>query len=488
VKRLAACVSIATGVLPAAAHAHAFGERYELPAPLSYFVVGAALTVALSFVVIAWATRSGFGAGAPAQFTFATGPWLPRLRRALQALAVAALLLVIVAGFIGHPHPGENIAPTWVWISWWVGLSLFCACIGNAWPALDPWRALFDAADALARRAGRARGAALNARWPARLGMWPAALLLLAFAWVEVVYPHASVPSRIAAFASAWTLVALAGMACFGRETWPRHADVFAIYFDLLGRCAPIGTSGDGRALVLRAPGSGLLAPPPAAPGLAAFAVAMLAAVLFDGLLGTQPWRWFERALGTDDEILSGTIGLALTWALLLAAYLLACHAAARLLRTRATSEVAHRFAPSLVPIAIGYHVAHNFSYFLEQVRWLVPLASDPLGRGWNLFGTADDPVVLGFVGARVSWLVAIGAIVIGHVLSIWVAHRIALAASADRTRAVLAGVPLTVLMVGYTALSLTIIAEPLVEYRAPEAALPVDLAAPALDQKRVGP
>lgn len=472
--------------MPVAAHAHAFGERYELPAPLSYFIAGAALTVALSFVVIASATRSGFDARAAVRFAFALGPWLPPLRRTLQTLAVAALLLVIVAGFAGHPHPGENIAPTLVWVGWWVGLSLFCAGIGNAWPALDPWRALFDAADAIARRLGRAHGATLNARYPHRLGQWPAVLLLLAFAWIEVVYPDASVPARIAAWASAWTLVTLAGMTCFGRATWQRHADVFAIYFDLLGRFAPIGASADGRALVLRAPGAGLIAPPPAMPGLAAFAVAMLATVLFDGLLGTQPWRRFERALRADGELLSGTLGLALTWALLFAAYLLACHATARLLRARTTFGLARRFAPSLVPIAIGYLVAHNLSYFLEQVRWLVPLASDPLGRGWDLFGTADVQVVLGFVDARLSWLVAIGAIVTGHVLSIRVAHRVALAEFADRKRALLAGIPLTVLMVVYTALSLTIIAEPLVEYRAPEAALPVDVAAPAPGEKLV--
>lgn len=473
VRRLA--IAASGCAFPGAALAHAFGERYDLPAPLPYFVAGAALTVALSFVVIAWALRRSFGRRAPPSIVLAQGAWLAAARRLLQILGVALLLLVFIAGAIGDPHPGENIAPTLVWIAWWVGLSLAAACVGNLWPALDPWRALYEAADALARRLGAA-GIALNKPYPTARGMWPAASFLLLLAWIEIVFPGASKPSRIALWAGAWTVVNLGGIFWYGRENWQRHADFATRYFDLLGRFAPLAATPDGRAIVLRWPGAGLLAPVEHAPGRVAFAVAMLATVLFDGLLGTHAWRVFDRTIASlapqlvdRDDVFLGTIGIVLTWSALLGAYLAACASAARLLRADGARRLAQVFAASLVPIAIGYHVAHNFSYFVEEGRGMWALVSDPLGRGWDLFSTANYRPELGVVGARVTWYVAIGAIVVGHVVSIWIAHRIALQTFGEHRRAVLASVPLTVLMVGYTAVSLTIIAEPLVRFREPD-------------------
>jgi hypothetical protein len=117
------------------------------------------------------------------------------------------------------------------------------------------------------------------------------------------------------------------------------------------------------------------------------------------------------------------------------------------------------------VPIAIAYHVAHNFSNLIVQGQLLIPLLSDPLGRGWDLFGTAAFYPDIGIVDARFTWYVAIGAIVVGHVISIWIAHRLALRELGARGKAVIASIPLTVLMVIYTAISLTVIAEPLVQF-----------------------
>gem|GEM_PF-184630 len=499
--------AVALTALPALCNAHAFGERYELPAPLPYFVAGAALTVTLSFAVIARATRGVGELRASRNRTIALDALLPFARRLLHAIAIALLLLVITAGAFGNAFAGENIAPTLVWVVWRVGLALFVACVGNVGPALDPWRALFDGFDALARRFGAAHGASLRKPYPAALGAWLAILLLLGVACIEVVFPQADMPARSAAWAAAWTLVMLAGMVCFGRKPWQRHADVFAIYFGPLGQFAPIAAA-DSRSLALRAPGSGLIAMPRVPNAVVAFILAMLATVLFDGLLGAAPWRAVERWVSdgapflTDgDELLLGTLSLLPTWGALLAAYVLACVFTARLLAERDVSAVAQLFAPSLVPIAIGYNFAHNFSYLVEQSRWIAPLLSDPLGRGWNLFGTTDDPVVFGIVDARLTRLVAIGAIVIGHLLAVRIAHRRSLAAIAGRRRATLASVPLTVLMVGDTALSLTIIAEPLTQFRAPgpsyslhhasfasTAQSPLDLPAAMRGEKRVGP
>ena len=124
--------------------------------------------------------------------------------------------------------------------------------------------------------------------------------------------------------------------------------------------------------------------------------------------------------------------------------------------------------APTLVPIAVAYNIAHNFSSLLIQGQNLLPLLSDPFGLRWNLFGTAGMHTNIGLVDAKLTWYVAISAIVIGHVIAVWLAHRVMLRESGTPKRAALASIPLTVLMVAYTAISLLAIAEPMAVFEAP--------------------
>jgi hypothetical protein len=425
---------------------------------------------------MAVAARAPMRATPSGGFVVPLGPVLRWLRPACRLLSVVLLGFVLSAGLFGDPHPAKNLAPTFVWIAWWVGLSLVVACLGNVWPAFDPWRAVFDTVDALARRATRGRGIARGWAYPRALGVWPAAILLLGFTWIEIVSPQAPVPSRIAGFGLAWSVLTLLGMLCFGRAAWQENADVFAVHFTTLGRFAPIGPGPDGRTLVVRPPGRGLVEPVAVPPGMVAFVIAMLATVLFDGVLGTQVWRLVDRTVSGEfprlldrEGYLLGTAGLLAVWLLFLGAYLLACRVTAWFVRGSTVVGTARLFVLSLVPIAIAYNVAHNSAYVLGQGQAVIPLLSDPLGRGWNLFGMATYSPDLTLVGARFTWYVAVGAIVAGHVIAVWLAHRLTLRAFGARRAAVVASVPLTILMVVYTALSLSVIAEPLVRFRTPD-------------------
>jgi hypothetical protein len=378
----------------------------------------------------------------------------------------------VVAGLFGASNPETNLAPVLVWIIWWVGLSFVVACIGNIWSALDPWRALFEWGDAAARRLGVENGVNLNLTYPACLGAWPAVLLLLVFVWIEVLYPHAVVPSQLAWMVLAWTAVTLVGMVCVGGDAWRRNVDVFAIYFATLGRFAPICRGPDGHSVVLRPPGRGLIESPVGSFAMVSFVLAMLATVFFDGLLGTQVLAFLHRALSAwlpgivdDRGYILGTVGLICVWLLFLGCYLLSSLVTARLARDREVAAVALPFALTLVPIAIAYNVAHYFSYLLVKGQFIVPRISDPLGLKWDLFGTANFLPDIGILDARFTWYLAISSIVTGHVISIWLTHRLALREFHTPRRAVIASVPLTVLMMIFTAISLLVMAEPLVQF-----------------------
>lgn len=497
---LAVAVAWLAGATQVAAHGTA--ERYDLPIPLGYYVVGAALVVALSFVVMAVFVYSGPRAATFPRFDLLRlpgGRLLVNLVavRALQTIGVVALVAVIATGLLGNQHPARNLAPTMVWVSWWVGLGLFVALVANVWPALNPWHTLAGLIDGLRARRRHSMSVAVRP-YPDRLGEWPAVAALFVFVWVELVSPYASSPRALALLALLYTGVTLSVMHIYGRDTWLARGEAFSLVFTLLGRFAPIATlatarrccpaapAGDqheaclacfeeaapgDRKIVLRPPAAGLLAREAPSSAVVAFLLLLLSAVLFDGLLGTAFWRAIAKWLPGDREgLLAATLGIIGTWAVFLGAYLGACATMAMVTDSSSSPGVlARRYALTLVPIAIGYDVAHNFSYLLVQGQTLVALASDPLGRGWNLFGTAGHEPNVGIVDARTTWRVAVAAIVAGHVVSVVLAHVMALRTEPSRRSALVGLVPLTVVMVLYTAVSLSIIADPLVRFRAPD-------------------
>jgi hypothetical protein len=423
--------------------AHGFEERYDLPVPLSYVITGACLVVVFTFVVAAIFMR----AEALPEPAFAeqssANPSSP-FRILVRIFSWLFALLIVISATVGTTDPLMNLAPTFVWIIWWVGLGFAVVVFGNFWPWLDPWATTFDALDAIA----------MNWHWPKWLGAWPAVFLLLAWSWTEVVYPIASNPRKLGVMILVWTVMSLFGMLCFGKAQWQKHGDVFALYFASLGRVS-----------LHRVDTSPLLIS-----GHVAFVIAMLSTVLFDGLRGGGAWAVFENYLKKlapnmmdVNGYFVGTVGLVMVWVSFLVLYIVVCAICARLLGAEKHS---HKFsqllAYTLIPIAAAYNVAHNFSNLVIQGQTFLQLLSDPLGRQWDLFGTAKLYPDIGIIDAKVTWFVAVFAIVIGHVISIWLSHRVALRYGQAPVRTSLATMPLTLLMIFYTAVSLLVIAEPM--------------------------
>jgi hypothetical protein len=488
--RSIAAASVATIALAAPATAHGFGQRYDLPLPLSLYLFGTAAAVVLSFVIVGVFARHTPGARGYPRLNLplgAIGRWIAGL---LKLAAVGLFGWTIAAGFLGNADPYRNIAPTLVWIIWWVGLAIFSAFLGDLWALINPWRTLFDAADRLYRTAAGRAGLTLRLPYPERLGMWPAVILLLAVSWTELVFPSPAVPVNIAWLALGYSLVTWTGMALFGSDVWLSRGEVFAVFFGLFARFAPTEPIARDRSaaggLALRPFAAGLLADQPASPSMTAFVLLVLSSVLYDGLLATPEWSDVERALaplvpaaGQLHLILVRTVGLVSFWLLFLGAYLAVSGVMGLIAGRRAPRQIAQGFALTLVPIAIAYHLAHYLVYLLTQGQYILPLLSDPFGYGWNLFGTAAYRVDIAVVGARFAWYAAMTAIVIGHVIAVYLADVRAHQLLPSRRAALRSQVPLTALMVVYTFFSLSILAEPIVERRAP--AQPSTVAAASL-------
>jgi hypothetical protein len=474
----------------AAADAHGFAERYDLPVPLNLYIGGSAAAVALSFVVVAYFVRGDHTVrnypkfnllGTAAGRTLAGRP----IRVLLRLFALFMLVLVVVAGIIGDSDPFQNIAPTTVWVIWWVGLAYISGLLGDLWALLNPWRTVFEVAEWLSRRVRPAGQLGLRLKYPDRLGSWPAVVLFVWFIWAELIWPASDTPSSLAEMVIAYSAITWVGMFLFGCSTWLRHGEVFTILFGLLARFAPTEYRAERGEWNLRPWAVGLLPDKPMSVSLTVFVLLMLSSVTFDGLLATPLWgeiaEWMLLSEGLRPLVIAlqditgnaiaaiSTIALIVFLIVFQMLYLVFCGLmylstpeAARMAVT--IGELAKLFVLSLVPIALAYHLAHYLSFLLIVGQYMIPLASDPFGFDWDLFGTSRYFVNIGIVNARFVWITSVIAIVTGHIVAVWLAHVVALRRFRESHAALRSQIPMLFLMVAYTMLSLWILAQPVVE------------------------
>jgi hypothetical protein len=466
--RLGALTAI-TLCMPEPAVAHAFAERYDLPLPLGFYLAGAGLAVALSFLGSFLLMRPGrlptLWLDIPVPLALAS-----LVRGIVGTAALALLALVIVAGTIGPETPTQNFATVFVWVIWWVGFALFTALVADLWSTGNPFRDIVGGALRLTGLGRRERAL------PAAVG-WLAVAGLLFIAWLELVSDWSEDPRALVIVIAVYTAGLFAGAALVGPQTWFGAADPLTRLFGLLGHVAPV--SARPGAVRLRLPASGLVGIAVNLSG-AVFIICLIAIVLFDGLSETPFWagilEWITqsqalrptlldlRGAGVDILKLIRSIGLLTMATVAVLSYLGLTLAVWHCVhRSQLLAGIFTSFSASLLPIAVAYHLAHYASYLALAGQLMLPIASDPLGLGWDLFGTANRRIDLGAINAEEVWWIASVALVTGHALSVFVAHAEALRLFPDRRQAIRSQLPMMVFMVGLTSLSLWILAQPIV-------------------------
>jgi len=392
-------------------------------------------------------------------------PFARRLRFGTAARIVVALLLAVglSGGLFSTTAQSaeffENPITVLTWVDFWVGVGIISWLFGDVWEHVSP---LNSAARVLDRELAR-RGVQPLA-YPERLGQWPAVLLLLAWSWMELIWANAKDPRTLSLLLVAYAIATLLGCALFGAETWLGHAELFSVFARTLARFSPLelrpfspeewaSVPAAERSARLRLYASGLRTDPSLPVGGAAFVVATLATVVFDGWSQTdrfgslQEWFWQRWSFLASHTAVLQTLSMVAVVLVFVAAYLLVAR------------KQALKLASTLIPIAAVYFAAHYFAYLLIAGQATLGVIVDPFGHSWNPLGWGEYPLSKAVTPAVVVWWVQILLIVWGHVAAVFAAHRLALRGT-TRGRALLAQAPLVGLMVLYTVAGLWVLAQ----------------------------
>jgi hypothetical protein len=380
------------------------------------FTYGAAAALIISFAGLAvfWRTNKLEG-GVEGRAVLRPGPLQDALVGAGRALGMGLYVLVVIAALFGDPDTARNITPVFVYVVLWVGVTLICALVGDVWRVVNPF-------DTMAAAVERLRGTTPVA--PYTWGRWPAVAALAGFVWLELVPSNRAEPRVLAVAILAYTVAVLAGVIRWGRD-WVGQGEGFTVFFGLLGHMAPLYKDDEGR-IRLRPPLTGLVGLKPDA-AIQAIVIVALGSTSFDGLSRTRFWIDLTRNMSSLERTLLSTAGLIWAMSVVTLAFIGAMRITGRLHRRR-FAELSASFVHSLVPIAFAYALAHYFSLLVFEGQSAIALASDPLGRGWDLFGTASNAVNFTLVSTSVIAYVQASGIIAGHVAGVVVAHDRALA------------------------------------------------------------
>lgn len=434
------------------------GSRFDAPLPLWMLFAGAGATVAVTALWLAITERiAAATAHKRAVLSVPTSVVRP-IRYGIGGVFLAAVITALVLGLVGRQVAAENFATVFTWPVWFRGVALVAILLGNPWRTLSPWRTVYRG---LAWLEGRTF--AVLGDYPSALDEWPAVIGFVTLVGIIenlTVIPRS--PRLTTVILAAYALAMIGGAILYGR-TWLRRADPLGVFYRLFGRVAAIDisqTDDDGYRVTLRSPWHGCLDPVRSVP-LVVFVVTTVYTVSFDGFTNT---RLFQTILfGMRDALGTGPGTSMLLYAVGLAGFVVTfgvgCWVVERLGAGtgRGWITAARWFAPTVLPIAAAYEVAHNYPYVIRNLGQLVVISIRWISPG------VESVSLLGWLSLPAFWGSQVVLIVLGHVIAVVAAHYVAVRRF-DSPSAVRRGhLPLVVLMVGYTVLSLWIISQPVV-------------------------
>ena len=431
---------------------HGIASRRDLPLPFSFVVVGAVLALVISFAILIFAWRQPRfervgGRNVPGLTAVIDHPVVQVIARALVLATYAWAGLAMIAGQDLLTNPIFGFVFVWMW----VGLVPISLLLGQFWRATNPLRTIHRGLCSVARIDPEQGLLTL----PAGIGIWPAAVGLFGFGWLELVQPDRTTLAVLRLWALVWLVTLVLGAIMFGQR-WIGAADPFEAYASTLAQMSIFRRVGDQIRLVNPLAGLNAWHPPP---GSTAVVAAQLGSTAFDSFTNTTSWIQNVQNSAVPSTVW-GTGGLLTMMIIVFVTFSLSAAWMGRY-GDRPAGAYPRLMVGSLLPIVLGYVVAHYATLLIAEGQRTAINFSDPLGRGWNVFGSAE----MGVNSAIFNHPTAIAAIqacaiVGGHVFGIVCAHEKAVALLPP-DRALRGQLPLLLVMIGYTCAGLLLLFSP---------------------------
>jgi hypothetical protein len=445
---------------PAPAAAHATGQSFIALLPTGPYMAVGVIIVALSILLLWFLPHRSVARLLPSRdLGLVAAP--PLLRNVSSFVFFVLFCWLLSRGFSGTRDPLENPLVLGFWVVFWMASPMVQGFLFDLWGWMSPWRWLVAPLSAAVPRPPLALSA--------RLGVWPAVLLLLAFSMFTLADPAPDDPARLAGVGVAYLVVTIAGMVLCGSGRWLRQVEIFSVVMAHFGRLAPLARR--GRRVRIGWPGWQLAHGARGTRGIPIFILVLLGTGSFDGfnetfvwldLIGVNPLAFPGRS-AVVMPVVGGLIAANL---ILVSLFMALLFIGDRLVAGpgRAGPLLAV-FAPTILPIALAYHAAHYLPSLLVNGQYVLVALNDPFGSGANWLGLEGFHVTTGFFNHRESmrliWLSQAAIIVFGHVLAVILAHAHAAQIYGDIRRAFAAGLPLAMFMILYTWLGLWLLAAP---------------------------
>ena len=432
-----------------------------------------------------------------------------------QSLSILLFFLIVSAGLFGSQR--TNIAPVLTWTWWWILLIFMITGFGTAFCTICPWEGITSLVTSLSLRS-RVKKLGFEKAWPrfAR-NLFPALILFIVLTWFELGYDITRSPSMTAVMAMVMVSMAVLCGLVFEKRAFCRYAclvgrisGLYALFspMELRPRSTDVCRTCDSKAcyhgtgthtacptgifpaaltenvnctlctecvrscpsdnldIRLRPPATDLMHKTRFRWDEATLAIILLALTSFHGVTMTPSWYRVNDILRVELSLGPKMVFTLLMTLMIIAPVLLlwvtACIARVMVPNGAVPAgKILRAFAYAVIPVALFYHLAHNSMHFFMEAQNVLPLLSDPFGRGWDLFGTAGrhyGPLL----SLQVIWFIQLGMIVVGHVYGVVIAARIARRLHPDAAQARRSLIPLLVTMVLYSAFSVWLVAQPM--------------------------
>jgi len=452
------------------AGAHVSEQGLVLLLPTDFYIGSGVLVVVLTLVLVAVLPAAfSLRIFTPLQFSL-KGDRGCQLATATSLISLLLCCVLLWIGFFGTHDPLENLLPLVVWTVWWIGFAVFQGVVGDVWRWINPWTGIF----LLAKNAG------WNTpyRLPLKIGCWPGIVLFMLFMSFALADPAPDDPQRLAVVTLAYWCFTMVCLLLFGKS-WLYCGECFSMLLQRFSQLSMPGIGKDaGNSKVgIGIPGWKLIRNKAASFSAAVFILVLLGCGSFDGLnetfmwlslIGVNPLEFPGRSAVIKDTV----TGLLAVNVLLVSVYALCVYVGSMLANRQLDekSQVSFRIAfcalaVSVLPIAFVYHFAHFLTTFMINGQYAIAAASDPLSNGRDIFNLGSFYVSTGFMNTpdsvKLIWLTQATAVVLGHVLSVLLAHTIAVELFGNARRAIVSQAPLAVFMVIYTFIGLWLLAAP---------------------------